>query len=209
MLLFSQIIQMKPNLVILGGDYGDVLENSISFFQSIPSFPKEIPVFAAIGNHDYGKKGQPMEPLYQLMLSKHIMPLVNQTKILQFNDIKLAICMPDDVLCGKPDYHILKKESAAANFIIFAPHSPDAIPDAESAGFQYDWALCGHTHGGQLVLFGRSIHSSSRYGDRYRLGWYKENEALIHVSSGVGTSILPIRIGTKASIHLFTLKREL
>ncbi|HUM61301.1 MAG TPA: metallophosphoesterase, partial [Clostridia bacterium] len=68
--------------------------------------------------------------------------------------------------------------------------------------------ICGHTHGGQIVFFGRSLHSSSEYGDRYRSGWYREQGADILVSEGVGTSILPMRVGTRSQIHRLILRNK-
>ena len=76
----------------------------------------------------------------------------------------------------------------------------------QDAGFTYDLALAGHTHGGQLVVLGRSLHSSSRYGDRFRTGWMTFDEKPLMVSNGVGTSLLPIRVGTRPQIHRVTLK---
>lgn len=209
-LLYEQLIAMNADLVILGGDYGDVLENSIAFFQAIPAFPRDLPVFAAIGNHDFGAVGTSQAPLFAAMKAKNVLPLINQTKVLDFDDSHLIVFAPDDVLCGHPVYEIPENQQVHdTDFVLFVPHSPDAIPAALDAGFTFDLALCGHTHGGQLVFFGRSLHSSSRYGDRFRLGWYKQGGGLLHVSSGVGTSILPMRIGTKANIHKFVLCMEI
>ncbi len=207
-MLCQQLLSLNADIVILGGDYGDNLENSILFFQSIHPFPASTPVLAVLGNHDYGKKNEKISPLLDEMREKNVIPLVNDVWKLNREGKTLAVCAPDDIQCGKPDFAALIEESREADFVIFAPHSPDLLPEAFSSGFSFHLALCGHTHGGQIVLCGRSLHSSSRYGDRYRAGWYYENGAVIHVSSGVGTSILPLRVGTRAEIHRFTLRIE-
>jgi len=85
------------------------------------------------------------------------------------------------------------------------PHSPDLVPEAKQAGLRFDLALCGHTHGGQIALRGRSLYPSSRYGDRYRMGWVNENDSDIFITCGVGTSVLPMRVGTMPEIHRFNL----
>lgn len=206
--LIRQLLGLQADLVILGGDYGSVHASSIAFFEYIPAFPDSQTVLAVLGNHDYGENSEAVEPLLQAMRNKSVHPLVNDVWTLKKQGAKLAVCAPDDLKYGHPDFKPLLKEAKGADFILFAPHSPDLIPEAEKAGFAYHLALCGHTHGGQIVLFGHSLQSSSIYGDRYRAGWYKERGTNIFVSSGVGTSILPMRLGTRPEIHKFTLRAK-
>ena len=203
--LYHKLLELETDLVILGGDYGDKLRDSIAFFSLIPSFPDTVKVLAVLGNHDYGRKGESLEPLLTAMRVKNVVPLVNQVFTIRQQSAVLAVCGPDDFRCGNPQLEPLITQAADADFRLFIPHSPDLIPEAQKAGFQFHLALCGHTHGGQITLFGHSLHSSSRYGDRYRSGWYREQGADILVSNGVGTSILPMRLGTKSQIHRLVL----
>lgn len=206
--LFNTLVGLETDIIILGGDYGDVLENSIRFFEHIPAFPYRLKVFAVLGNHDYGKKGQSVEPLLLAMKQKNVIPLVNQCHPIEREGKRLVICGPDDIRCGRPDFKPLKAQSAKADFVLFIPHSPDLLPRAQEEGFVYHLAQCGHTHGGQIVMFGRSLHSSSIYKDRYRSGWYKEEGRDIMVSNGVGTSILPMRLGTRPQVHKLRLRAQ-
>lgn len=204
--LYERLLQADTDLILLGGDYGDIPSNSVAFFRLIPQFPKEKTVMAVVGNHDIGDRGAAVLPeLLEAMREKNIQPLVNECHLITKSGSTLIICGPDDIRCGQPDFAPLIAASSTADFVLFLPHSPDLIPDAFAAGFRFHLAICGHTHGGQLVLFGRSLHSSSKYKDRYRSGWFQENGADILVSNGVGTSILPIRIGTVPQIHRLTL----
>ncbi len=206
--LFHQLLSFGSDLIILGGDYGQNDKQSLQFFREIPSFPSSVPVLAVLGNHDYGHKADRMSVLLDAMKERNVIPLVNGVWMMDKGDKILAVCAPDDIKCGAPDFRPLTEEARRADFVIFSPHSPDLIPEAYAEGFPFHLALCGHTHGGQIALFGRSLLASSRYGNRYRAGWYHENGAVIHVSSGVGTSILPVRLGTRAEIHQFTLRSE-
>lgn len=206
--LAARLAAFHADLVVLGGDYGDNHANSIRFFNSILPFPSGQRVLAVVGNHDYGLAGEPMDPLYSAMREKNVVPLVNEAYILLKNGVSVAVLGPDDVKVGKPDYQALASAARGAGFTLFIPHSPDALPDAEEAGLKYDLALCGHTHGGQITLFGRSLHSSSRFGDMFRCGWYERGDARALVSCGVGTSILPMRWGTNAQIHKVTLRAK-
>lgn len=204
--LVAALLGLKAELIVLGGDYGDCLRNSTAFFEHIPAFPRETPVIAVLGNHDYGKRGESMEGLLQVMQAKNVIPLVNREFALERGGKRLVFLGPDDIQCGRPDIRLLAERSLSADYLVFIPHSPDIIPQAFSEGLRFDLALCGHTHGGQIVLFGRSLYSSSRYGDRYRSGWYRENGADILVSNGVGTSILPMRLNTRPQIHHLTFR---
>ena len=82
------------------------------------------------------------------------------------------------------------------------------LPQTLADGPFYQLALCGHTHGGQVALLGHSLHSSSDLGDRYRSGWYREAGAEIMVSNGVGTPVLPVRLGAPPQYHLITLRKD-
>ena len=207
--LHQRLLKMDTDLILLGGDYGDVPANSIAFFKRITPFPKEKTVVAVVGNHDIGDRGAGILPeLLAAMKEKNIKPLVNETHTITKSGVSMAICGPDDIRCGRPDFEPLKEASSGADFVLLLPHSPDLIPDAYEAGFAFHLALCGHTHGGQLVFFGRSLHSSSIYKDRYRSGWYQENGVDIRVSNGVGTSILPMRIGPMPEIHRIVLRAK-
>jgi predicted MPP superfamily phosphohydrolase len=205
----QKVVDLDTDLIILGGDYGDIPTNSLAFFNLIPTFPADKTVLAVLGNHDIGAKHQIIVPdILDAMRAKNIIPLVNETHILTREGKRLAVCGPDDKRCGRPDFEPLIAASQDADFVLFIPHSPDLIPDAYAADFAFHLALCGHTHGGQLVFFGRTLHSSSIYKDRYRSGWYQENGVDIRVSNGVGTSILPMRIGPVPEIHHIVLRAK-
>jgi len=204
--LCERLTALRADLILLGGDYGEDQEQAIAFFNAIPSFPAGAPVLAALGNHDYPEGGKTMEPLLRAMREKNVQPLVNQTRVFRQGDDSLAVCVPDDFRCGKPDFQALKEQSDGARFVLLSTHSPDLLPDAAEAGLRFDLALCGHTHGGQVALFGRSLLSSSIYGNRFRAGWYRAFGAEIFVSCGAGTSILPLRLGTRSEIHRLVLR---
>lgn len=202
------ITGLEADLIILGGDYGENARTAEAYFDLIPPFSGKAPVLAAIGNHDRMREGADITPLLNKMRAKGVLPLVNDAWIMTREGRSLAICAADDILTGLPDFEPLKQKAKGADFVLFTPHSPDLIPEARKAGFAFDLALCGHTHGGQIALFGRSLHSSSRYKDRYRMGWVREEGADIFISCGVGTSILPMRLGARPEIHKITLNAK-
>jgi predicted MPP superfamily phosphohydrolase len=64
-------------------------------------------------------------------------------------------------------------------------HSPDIAPEAAAAGF--DLMLCGHTHGGQIVLpLIGPLFSGSAYGRRFIRGRYRLGRMTLYVTRGLG-----------------------
>ena len=85
-------------------------------------------------------------------------------------------------------------------------HNPDAFPDIPS---RVSLTFAGHTHGGQVKLpfFGRPI-VPSRFGQRYAYGLIEEEGRKLLVTGGIGTSILPVRLGVPPEVVLVTLTSE-
>ena len=68
--------------------------------------------------------------------------------------------------------------------------------------------LAGHTHCGQIVLpFYGPLSSVSRYGLRYNCGVIREDSKTLVVGAGLGTSVLPLRLGAVPDMWLLTLGR--
>lgn len=86
--------------------------------------------------------------------------------------------------------------------IIHLAHEPDLfvkMPDRVSL------TLSGHTHGGQIRLFGYSPVTPSSYGNRFAYGHVIEDGRHLVVSGGLGCSILPVRFGVPPEIVVLEL----
>lgn len=200
--------EMQADIILLGGDYGEDTASSHAFFDVFPLLQAPLGVYAVMGNHDHMGSDRAFGHLLEAIRRGGITPLVNDAVHLQRDGARLCICSVDDVKRGQPDFGPLRDMAKSADFTIFVPHSPDMFPAAlKQPDFTFDLGLAGHTHGGQLVILGHSLHSSSRYGDRFRSGWMRLEDKDIMVTHGVGTSLLPIRIGAPAQIHHITLRR--
>lgn len=85
--------------------------------------------------------------------------------------------------------------------LIMLAHEPDvAVRMPERVALQ----LSGHTHGGQVRLFGWSPVVPSRYGSKFAYGHTRTNCDVV-VSGGLGCSIMPFRLGVPPEIVLVTL----
>ena len=84
--------------------------------------------------------------------------------------------------------------------VILLAHEPDvAVRVPARVALQ----LSGHTHGGQIRLFGWSPVAPTRY-DKFVYGYTRTNCDVI-VSGGLGCSIMPFRLGVPPEIVLVTL----
>ena len=86
--------------------------------------------------------------------------------------------------------------------IIHMAHEPDLFPKIPD---RVSLTLSGHTHGGQIRLFGHSFVTPSSYGNRFAYGHVVENGKHLIVSGGLGCSIIPIRFGMPPEIVVLEL----
>ncbi|TCU35515.1 metallophosphoesterase [Rhizobium azibense] len=86
--------------------------------------------------------------------------------------------------------------------VILLAHEPDLFPRVPQ---RVSLTLSGHTHGGQIRLFGRSPVVPSRFGNRYAYGHVVEEGRNIIISGGLGCSIAPIRFGVPPEIVVIDL----
>jgi uncharacterized protein len=85
--------------------------------------------------------------------------------------------------------------------VILLAHEPDvAVQVPARVALQ----ISGHTHGGQIRLFGWSPVVPSRYGERFVYG-HTRTDCDIIVSGGLGCSIMPFRLGVPPEIVEVTL----
>lgn len=86
--------------------------------------------------------------------------------------------------------------------IILMAHEPDIFPRVPA---RVALTISGHTHGGQVRLFGWSPMVPSAYGNRYAYGHVVEDGRNIVISGGLGCSILPVRLGVPPEIVVVDL----
>jgi predicted MPP superfamily phosphohydrolase len=85
---------------------------------------------------------------------------------------------------------------------ILLAHEPDIFPQVPD---RISLTLSGHTHGGQVRLFGYSPIVPSAYGNRFAYGHIREDGRDLVVSGGIGCSIMPVRLGVVPEITIIEL----
>ena len=115
----------------------------------------------------------------------------------------------EDAQTGRPDVAQAGRDISPKSFAILLSHNPDALPEGlPRAPGAFDLGLAGHTHGGQLTLFGLwAPYVPSKYGQRFRGGWSTVDGVPVLVSRGTGAYILPMRFFAPPQVHLIELRQ--
>lgn len=208
--LISEVNRCKPDLVLMGGDYAQDSASAVTFFEQLPSINARYGVYAVVGNNDRPTPQSNLTQLRAAMLGAGVTPLVNEVAHVRIGNSTIHIAGVDDFTCGFPDYRAVARQVKEDDYTIFLCHNPAAIPEAMKAVDQngytgwFDLGLFGHTHGGQVALFG-SLKDTG-VPERYASGLLRENRADLLISNGVGTSGLPVRWLCRPQIHCITIQ---
>lgn len=193
----------RPDLIVLTGDY---VTSGVAFHEEIADLlaglQAPLGVYASMGNHDYFGDG---EPLMSLLEARGITVLRNRGLDLEHRGARLHLAAVDDIYTGRCDLgRALRARPAEVPCILLA-HDPETFDAAAARGVSL--TLSGHTHAGQLALpfLGRWA-SLSHLAHPYHGGFYRRGDALLYVSPGLGTTGLPLRIGTTPTIAIHCLR---
>lgn len=194
---------LEPDVLLLGGDFVSVRANDIHVLAPLlATISAPLGKFGVFGNHDL-RANRPV--VADALRQAGVRILVNETVQLPAPHDDVTIIGFDDPIRGAPNGELL---AGVDGVRVLLMHAPDGLLAAGDATF--DLALCGHTHGGQVVMPGGAIlylpHgelSRSYPGGSYRVGG-GERRTLI-VSRGVGCSTIPVRLLCGAEVHLITL----
>lgn len=201
---------LNPDLVILGGDYLFVEENTKFNKDILNKFLKEIKeikarhgVIAVLGNHEYYLK-ENMKLLLEGMQENNVNILVNKTYSMDFENTRILFHGLDDLKTGELNVNNIQINEKYLNIII--SHNPDFF---EEYNINFDLGLSGHTHGGQINLFGLYAPvTESSYGQKFTHTTNKKDNSTIITSKGLGCSRIPIRFFAAPEIIELNIEPE-
>lgn len=203
--LVAQINALKPDLVLMAGDFVSdkpVASRRYRLAEAIAplaSLNGRLGRFAVLGNHDHWRDAATA----RRELTRAGVTVLNNNAV---RVGPLAIGGLDDAFTRHEDVGATVAAMRQVGGVpILLSHSPDPfarVPD------DIVLTLAGHTHCGQirLPLVG-AIVTMSDYGDRYACGLVVERGRRLIVGAGVGTSLLPLRLGAVPDMWLITLTR--
>ena len=205
-----QLVEMtnaqQPDLILLAGDF--VIQGVIggkaikpeTFAAELKNLKARNGVFATLGNHDWVYNAIQVR---QALEAVEIRVLENETVRVEQNGQHLWLTGFSDAWEGNPKVIETLKQVTDDSPIIAFTHNPDLFPGIPN---RVALTIAGHTHGGQvwLPLIGRLV-VPSKFGKRYAAGHITEDGKHLFVTTGIGTSIIPVRFGVTPEISLLTI----
>ncbi len=206
-LLVAKINRLKPNVILFTGDSIDKKENLSVLREFLGAIDKSVPKFSILGNWEYWGKVD-INKLRQIYKENNCELLVNSSRQVWIKEKLISITGTDDFLGGNADIKKALEDYTSADYQIILNHCPeynDFIDREISASVPVNLILSGHTHGGQVNIFGY-IPFLPRGSGRFVKGWYKTERGFpVYVSKGIGTSMIPARFGARAEVAMFEL----
>lgn len=193
----------KATMIVITGDFISDLEEKDLLSAFTPLARTSLPIYAVAGNHDSEAPGKVPSDVVRRVLSSYGVQFVDNTTMnVVVNNTSLTMIGLSDLWEGKMDESVLNNVKEEEHTILFA-HNPDTLHHIES--YPVDLVLSGHTHGGQIKIpFIYPYFIPSEY--KYERGWYQKDNYKLYVTSGLGMTGLPIRLGVPPELVMFTIK---
>lgn len=227
--LMAQLQSAGADILLLGGDYSDVRAwdtlrcmgdadkltavqaradaRANEFLAGLSAFPAPLGKFAVSGEADAANAS-----LSHAMGAGGVRLLAGNTAVIRRDGAALIIAGAGDIASGFDPYALSASLQSDACCLLLC-HNPDLLPQlftlsAGDGGAWIDLALAGHTRGGQVRIGEWTPMNDSAYGTAFLTGWHEQIGAHSLTSNGVGASVLPIRFGAPAQVHIITLHRS-
>jgi len=208
---------LRPDLVVLLGDYSVSANHPERVYSPsdigavLGGLRAPLGVFAIAGNHDWwndktamsNRRGLPA--VLRALEASGIQALANAAVPLALPGggpvwlVGLDSQWAFGIGRGADNLSAALRQVPEDAFSILLAHEPDIFAEAPD---RIALTLSGHTHGGQVRLFGWSPLVPSRYGNRDAYGHVIEGNRHLIVSGGLGTSVYPVRFGVPPEIVL-------
>ena len=201
--LTRKLQKESPDVLLLGGDYvtSDVYLDEL--FDSLSSVKPSDGVFAVLGNHERRYMDaviQSMNNYGVVLLADSVVAIEREGGIIYLVGIydsfsyDSLVVQPAETVCDEA-------------FVMLLCHTPDY---AERSSTTADIAFSGHTHGGQVSLFGLYTPvKNTQYGNRFLRGMNRASSgASVITTTGIGTSRRKVRFCVPSEIVFVTLKKR-
>jgi uncharacterized protein len=155
--------------------------------------------FAVLGNHDWKSAGLAIR---DALRDAGIEVLENRA--VKAGDVYIAGLA--DLRHRRPDLPTALGAVPPDAPVILLSHDPDVFPFVPH---RVPLTLSGHLHGGQVAIPVLRLPAiPSRYGERYARGHVVEEGRHLYVTSGLGTSGLPLRLFRPPEIVILQLRAD-
>ncbi len=206
--IVDQMNALHPDIIVGAGDFvGDNwIGREYSADEAVAPLARlkaRLGVFAVLGNNDY----EPAATGIRIALKRAGVELLEDQAI---SVGPMALGGLDGFIYHRREPWArarLKTAEAMARTpgvkILAAHRSDEVVPAAPFVRL----VLSGHTHCGQIVLpFIGALQTGSDYGSRFLCGLIRDQSKVLVVTSGLGTSHLPLRFGAPPDMWLISVE---
>ena len=197
----SQVVLMAGDYVILKVLFGRYVPASVVAEHLKPLLARK-PVYAVLGNHDWWKGGPAVRDAFA---AAGVRMIDNRAEPVSLGDCRFWLVGLGDELEGRPDIagaFAQVRDDAPA---VALTHEPSLFPRIPARAAL---VVAGHTHGGQIDPWPLPSLHAGRFEphSHWLRGAYDVDGRLLFVTPGIGTSILPMRLGVPPEISRLTLR---
>jgi predicted MPP superfamily phosphohydrolase len=214
----DSINAQKADMVVFTGDLQNKVPSEIEPCRALlSSIEAKDGVYSVLGNHDYTMydDGDALEQYTNSGLRTSLdeelgwIPLNNARCFIHRDNQRLVIAGMDNDGDGKRfpqngDLSSALYRVKRQDFVVLLEHDPSAWRRKILPHSHVQLTLSGHTHGGQLSLFGLSP-AFLKY--KEYSGLYTAGNRCLYVSNGL-SGVVPFRVGVPAEITVITLHKK-
>ena len=197
----AELNRRNIDLLLLGGDFSMFHGHYRGTVREIAQTRTTDGIFGVDGNHDTYSR------LFAAYEHYSITPLDNSGVQIREGFYLAGV---QDMWLRNPDISAATLGAEADDFVLLLSHNPDVLMAQPADGV--DLVLAGHTHGGQISLFGFPMYllrgSITSYGTRFGYGFaYSADGVPVFVSRGIGVYYSIPRIFARPEVVIFTMVR--
>jgi predicted MPP superfamily phosphohydrolase len=217
----AQVKELDPDLLIITGDSIDNRHHLPLLDGFLALLDRDLPKYAIMGNWEHACRVN-RDRLREVYEAHGCRLLINETAVYDHGGREVLITGLDDLLTGRPKVaaalsgvdprpdHLILTHCPEHRDVLLKTRPPSgnrfsgisAEDAAALSRFDPCCVLSGHTHGGQVNLFGFAPWRPKGSGP-YLSGWYRDVRPALYVSRGIGTVTLPIRLGSAPEVASF------
>jgi predicted MPP superfamily phosphohydrolase len=194
--ILDEAATVTPDVVLFGGDYvnmqlfGGGRVPPCTIAASLSRLEAPLGRFAVLGNHDYIYDERAVADA----LRKHDITVLNHDRwITRFQNHSIDIVGVPDARVTRAEAHSLLAGLSLSQPTIVLAHDPVWFAHLPAGPHLM---LAGHTHGGQIWLPGVGVvRNATKAPLRWSHGLVEERGQYLYVTSGIGTSGMPVRWG--------------
>ena len=196
-------VELRPDLVAVTGDLLSRPAGADRLLALLARIPQ---AYAVLGNHDYALGRDPFsKPVdFRELPELPVTLLVDESRTVELRGRRVQIVGVDARSWRRGRVDPEQLADPGADLRILLCHFPDVIDRLPPGAFHL--VLSGHLHDGQIAIpYGRGRFMLKHPKSRYVSGLLLRPSATLHVSPGLGTTLVPFRLFARPEATELTL----